>query len=267
MKDKLLDSAVFSNVTSCIIQELCSDRNYKIAVIKSGESILRVSQKVYSCKAPCIVFLGISEPYIFDIKSNIYERYIISLSPRGKADGIPELFKVFDACRPEFSHVVSLNGDAKFICEISESIVDEVSSGELSRAEIWTSALLCRALKAMPPLFLPSSQKERVVTATRKTIEQDPSLPFDLDDLATDNYISRFYLSHIFSDVTGTSIKSYILCCRLALACTLLCSPNTPIGKVAELSGFADMSNFSRYFKDIVGVTPTQYRNLSLSDK
>ena len=61
--------------------------------------------------------------------------------------------------------------------------------------------------------------------------------------------------------MTGYPPSSYILRLKIKRACYLL-DGNTQMsfGEVAERTGFSDYSNFVRAFKNICGVTPTEYR-------
>lgn len=262
MSNNIVSSATFSNISARVKDELCGSDKYKLIFIKEGSSTLRISEKEYTCAAPCLILLGISDPYLFDIKSESYERYIISLDPDVACEDLSSLDQLFFTHREGFCPVLPIKENAELFFGLAKEICDEIKYS--GTPNVWAKALTTKILKSFPELlFAPSNQKERIVFATKATIERDPSVAFDLDDLATDSYISRYYLSHIFSDVTGYSIKNYILSCRLALSCRLLCSDKIPIGEIASRSGFPDMSNFSRYFKDIVGMTPTQYRKLS----
>ena len=54
---------------------------------------------------------------------------------------------------------------------------------------------------------------------------------------------------------------AYMKNIRLEKAKIMLIQSNDPIYKIAEDIGFLDEKYFSRNFKDIIGVTPFEYRN------
>lgn len=79
--------------------------------------------------------------------------------------------------------------------------------------------------------------------------------PLSLDGLAEQFYVSKYYLSHLFSHTVGVSVYRYILLKRLQIARELL-SEGTPPGAVFQHCGFQDYANFYRAFKRQYGETP-----------
>lgn len=70
------------------------------------------------------------------------------------------------------------------------------------------------------------------------------------------------YLSALFKDCTGISIKDYIINAKTAQAKSLLESTGNSISQIAYSLGFQDNHNFSKFFKKATGLTPSEYRNL-----
>ena len=60
--------------------------------------------------------------------------------------------------------------------------------------------------------------------------------------------------------IVGQNITNYSLQLRIAKAKRLLdADVNTPIGEIAMACGFEDVSYFSRVFKQLCQMTPSQY--------
>ena len=74
------------------------------------------------------------------------------------------------------------------------------------------------------------------------------------------------YLYRLFKEETGTSVIGYINQCRIRRACTMLSSTTAQVKDVALSVGFSDQLYFSKVFKKINGITPTEYRKKHLSD-
>ncbi len=68
------------------------------------------------------------------------------------------------------------------------------------------------------------------------------------------------YLTTLFKEVTGTSIKDYIISIKIEQAKALLASTDNPVSKIGYSLGFQDNHNFSKYFKKATGFTPSGYR-------
>lgn len=75
--------------------------------------------------------------------------------------------------------------------------------------------------------------------------------------------ISEDYFRKIFKLTHGVSPIKYINTLKVTYAKELLSSGMYNVTEVAELSGFADASYFSREFKSHAGVCPSQYAKLS----
>ena len=72
----------------------------------------------------------------------------------------------------------------------------------------------------------------------------------------------RSYFCKQFRKTAGMTFHRYLNYYRLSEACRLLSDAKLPLSAVAEQSGFASQKNLSRLFRDVLGMTPTQYRKL-----
>ena len=79
-------------------------------------------------------------------------------------------------------------------------------------------------------------------------------------------HISRNYLSGLYKKETGMTLTDYIHQVRSRRAITLINSSSLSITTIAVSCGYNDINYFTRMFKKIYGVSPTQYR-LSVTDK
>ena len=83
----------------------------------------------------------------------------------------------------------------------------------------------------------------------------------EIEILASKMAMSRSQLNRKTVAVTGYNISNYILQVRMSKAKRLLDADiSTPIGEIALECGFTDMGYFSRTFKNLFRMTPTQYR-------
>ncbi|MNP26106.1 Melibiose operon regulatory protein [compost metagenome] len=69
------------------------------------------------------------------------------------------------------------------------------------------------------------------------------------------------YISHLFTTISGLSLKQYILQQKMEEAKFLLTDTNLNISEVSLQLGYKDCHNFMKSFKKIVGLTPTEFRN------
>lgn len=73
--------------------------------------------------------------------------------------------------------------------------------------------------------------------------------------------VSESHLSHSFVRHFDCSVSQYIRDCRLRAAARALRQTHDSIQEIAWNLGFSDQAHFTRTFKAVYGVTPTEYRS------
>jgi AraC-like DNA-binding protein len=93
------------------------------------------------------------------------------------------------------------------------------------------------------------------------------SKPLNLDKLAQHCLVHPAHLSRQFKKETNITLTEYIHKLRIEEAKLLLKKERTSIEWIAGTIGFEDAAYFTRVFKRLEGVTPTQYRNSETEQK
>lgn len=83
-----------------------------------------------------------------------------------------------------------------------------------------------------------------------------------LDDLAAAAGLSRYHFSRWYRGLTGAPPMARFTQLRMSRACHLLDAVDGPVATIAADLGFDDPFYFSRQFRKVVGLSPTDYRNL-----
>ena len=81
-----------------------------------------------------------------------------------------------------------------------------------------------------------------------------------IEDLAEHCHISQSHFRRVFSSCTGRSPVDYINLVRVKAACDYLNRTDDYISDIASKCGFTTFSTFSRNFKQIMGVSPNEWR-------
>ena len=81
-----------------------------------------------------------------------------------------------------------------------------------------------------------------------------------LTGIASQFYISPYYLSRLFKKSINLSLIEYINGVRIKAAQNLIEKSNGSISDIAEKTGFMTTAHFRRVFKDATGLSPQQYR-------
>lgn len=82
----------------------------------------------------------------------------------------------------------------------------------------------------------------------------------DLENIYVESGYSPEHFRFLFKERTGLSPKSYIISKRINYACTLLTETDYSISKVANMSGYDDVSQFIVIFKKRMGVSPSKFK-------
>lgn len=105
-----------------------------------------------------------------------------------------------------------------------------------------------------------TSRTHRYSEMIMQWIEKHYMDEFNLERLAEELHLSKFYVSRIFRKETGSSIIDYLRARRINLACRLLETTAFPIEKVGDEVGIPNSSYFCQLFKKATGISPLQYR-------
>ena len=80
------------------------------------------------------------------------------------------------------------------------------------------------------------------------------------EDIATSLFMSRSYLSTRFKNETGINLNEYIHHIKISEAKHLLAYTDKNLSLISTYLGYSSQSHFARIFKQIVGMSPIEYR-------
>lgn len=103
---------------------------------------------------------------------------------------------------------------------------------------------------------------EDAISIIENYITLNYTKPLSLQELAELAHFSPSYLSRIFHQTKGVTIRTYINQIRLERAVELLKKTNKPIQEIASDCGFSNVSHFNRVFKQQTGNSPLEFRHL-----
>lgn len=103
-------------------------------------------------------------------------------------------------------------------------------------------------------------QVDGVIAKAKIFIEENYKKDISLEDVSRTVDISSYYFSKLFKEETGENFIEYLTSIRIENAKKLLQNKDISIKNVCVDTGYSDPNYFSRIFKKLVGVTPTEYR-------
>jgi AraC-like DNA-binding protein len=132
---------------------------------------------------------------------------------------------------------------------------DDAGDTVNARLSLWVALLLCMLRHETPARLTASpSLLERV----NQWIAEHQREPFSLSDLAGGVGLSVSHLRALFRKQCGLSLGRYVRETRCRLAALRLREEMLTVSEVAAAYGFRSVYSFSRTFKRVLGVPPSQ---------
>ena len=152
-----------------------------------------------------------------------------------------------------------------------------------STASRWLAAKMYREFRVrdrFSPLALESISTELLIVASRQraqSAERKPPLwletvkeflresfpePPALDELAKAAGVHPTHLARVFRQFEHCTVGDYVRQVRIEYARQRMLTSHEPLVQIALAAGFADQTHFTRSFKRITGMTPSEFRRI-----
>nr|WP_255491183.1 response regulator [Dysgonomonas sp. 520] len=233
-------------------QQLLEFYNVYTAV-NGSEGIVKV-EKIY----PQIVITDLMMPEMdgFEVcrtlRSNIKTSHIpiIVLSGMGKKTG--NKIKALDNGANVFI-------DKPFEMDFLLKQVDNLIKNQKELKELYSKKYI-----AEPSKITISSMDEELLKKAMEHIEQNISNNnYNVESFVSDMAIGRTLLYQKINDITGMSIKEFIMDVRLKRSAQLLKESDLTISEIADMTGFVNPKYFSICFKKHFELTPSEFKKKS----
>ena len=142
---------------------------------------------------------------------------------------------------------------------------------------IWDNASVCITLSQLNQLFteklkqffsiLKNGQGENpVVFQIKEFIHQNYPLPtLSVPDISEHVNLSSSYVCTLFKTETGQTLNQYLNEYRIRMSKQLLADQRFKITDISSKVGYSDGNYYSKAFKKMVGLSPSEYREKMLS--
>ena len=260
-----------------------SHDKFEIYYFHSGNCKYVIGDRIYQLQPDDIIIMnGLTLHCANPEMTAPYERSIIEFSQEWIKPLVNSL-QVSELLIPFFKLSNSLlrNVDKKILCEIEDLMMalsiqiaeqplqskDVGLHNRVVNAKVSTLFVqllfkiyeLSQSRLAQVPLY--DSEKDYHVERVINWIDEYFTTDISLTNIADNLNISKYYMSRIFKEITGFTVMQYLMSCRMNRAKYLLeMSPEKSVLDVAIESGFESPSHFSRFFRQQLKMTPTEYR-------
>jgi len=276
------------NMSGC--NEFESHSTYEIYFFEEGQCKYLIQNRIYELEPGDIILLdGLTLHKSNPSSPDTYVRSMIHFSPAWLEEMLPMLgmpnlldpFQKLNNCilRTRFDasgqHVAK---KMKWIAKQLEVIDKEFQcTGKIStvletelKLEFLQLLLYIYKMSECENLRIKEKRTEKKQHAENiaSWINQNYSEKVCLEHIAKDLNLNKYYVSHVFKEVTGYTVMQYVMECRLIQVKYLLeMRPDQSLEEIFTSTGFESSAHFSRFFKGKMGMTPTHYRKMKSRQK
>ena len=243
---------------------------YEIYFFISGKVEYSVEGKIYEMKKGDLLLINpleLHQPRISE-DQNDYERIVLWINKDfmfSLSSNDSSLSRCFDSTIPEHTNLLRLSFSAQEqLRELLTELINEQNNNNYAQ-DLASKAILLRILVELNRLSLSYVEKHDtensfspLIRSVLDYINHHYCEKLSLSSIADEFFVSKYYLSHAFNSVVGTSVHRYITLKRLIHAKQMLSSGIKPT-TVASNCGFGDYAGFYRAFTGEYGITPAEY--------
>jgi YesN/AraC family two-component response regulator len=242
---------------------------YEIYYMLSGERIYFIRDRSYSVEQGDLVFITKHELHkTMHSGDAAHERVIIhfddtmtSSFPAKHADFLLSSFR-------QQSHIIRLPRQEQLAAEqIVRKMLTEIGhkpTGYELVPNLAVTELLIIAARYLqqhgPAPLHHATPMHAKISEIIRYINAHFAAPLRLGALADHFFISPYYLSRMFKEMTGFAFSDYVILTRIKEAQRLLRETNRSITDIAAAVGFDNFSHFGKTFKKITRISPRDYR-------
>ncbi|MCR8632745.1 helix-turn-helix transcriptional regulator [Paenibacillus radicis (ex Xue et al. 2023)] len=228
-------------------------RNIEILYVFSGVQYLDIDETAYEIHEgeAAIIFSDIVHSY-YKIGENTADAILIICNPRLFGGVFPN-FENFQPVIP-FISKEGIHEEAVYaLRHIKKKDEFAVRLG-------WTYVIMSHLLRRIE---LKQRQRTPVQDMSKKIMEylaNNFTEPLTLDSLAAEFCVSKYYISHIFSDRIKMNFRNYLGLLRAEYAAKLIRTTDAALTTISSNAGFDSQRTFNRIFHAKYGMSPREFR-------
>lgn len=245
--------------------------SYEILLVRTGSGTITVRDRLFPIKAGALYLINGADTHCsapenpdeytrekLIIRSGVIDK-IAALT--GCEETLDKLFhKDGGSCvLPDEKTAESI--DAEF-SRIRRAIADDSPCALVNVTSAVFNIITAAVSGGSPHAPLPDNR----ISEALDYINQNISRAVSLDEICDHIHVSKYYLCRVFKKTVGMTVFEYVLSRRLSIARKNLLRSSAPLSEIANEAGFSSLSYFGKTFRELEGMSPSEFRKAGLSD-
>lgn len=264
METNCVTAINYSDKTEDLLQHFHTGMEF--IYITKGEIELTIQGAVYTAGKDSLILLNNLEEHRIRVLQPVYHRYFLLLNNLNTRQMLSNPALSF-LLRNGPSRILQLTGEMQeqalwiFRRLLAERKTQDTFSQYQTNSLINALFILVyRAEHVNPDTGIKLPPELDVVAQIQDYIDGHFAEDLKIAQISQMFYMSKYYISHLFRDSTGHTVKEYLTAVRLTHARQLLTATQDKINEVCFQCGFNDVNRFISAFRSAYGCTPLQYR-------
>ncbi len=248
----------------------------ELVYIRKGHGVHVINDRRYDISPGDLLFINYGQNHIVEGNPS-FELVNIIFTPEFISNSLISSENIYDL----FSFVLAdeLDGEAELPVPVAhlsskerahvESVIDAMLSeygtkahGYHSLLKSYTQVIICLMLRSIRQSTLSFSENiiHKLAPEILNYVDKNHAEKISLRELAKNSFYSPNYFSRLFKECYGKNLSDYIKEKRISHAAELLRTTDLSITQICEAVGYHNRQIFNKFFKEITGYTPSEYR-------
>ena len=219
------------------------DRYYIIHYIVAGKGVFYNGNDKYEVRANQMFLTSPGEVYRFNADEDDPMHFVFLKFSGGMAKRTETLPRLFSVDGSPMMNIIN--------CDKRSNTAEEYITAQL--------------YLLFSELFEVSQKKNDYVTIIKNFISANRDGDISVERVRNLVNLNRQYVSTLFKKETGITIQQYIIAMRIERA-KLLLKRHISVTETATNCGYESVYSFSKSFKRVVGITPSEFQRMSDND-
>ena len=232
--------------------------SYLFFVIQSGSGALTYDRKTFELSAGDCVFIDCRKAYTHTTTDDLWQLKWCHFNG-------PSMARIYEKYQQRGGqHCFRPDNPDNFISilnalyRVAES-TDHIRDMKINEC---LSALLSALMQeSWQPETQQAASRRQDLTPVRNYLDEHFTEKITLDELSDRFFINKFYLVRLFKEQYGQSINHYLQQIRITKAKQLLRFTDKTVEQIGLECGLGAHSYFTRTFKKVEGITPSEFRS------